>query len=425
VTILIIVAIVGLVFAATAAMRRPKPPQPPDPYAVLPEFRVIALGPSGSGKTVLLSSMFHELGFFSDQRAYYLTTNAPDMLLLNNLYREVSDPTRPWPRATGRSTVETKEYQFDCVGRDLQGRPHPVAQISYLDFAGALVEDDSDVDDESFAKVSKAIAKASALLVLIDGRRVRQLLDNDPEGDHYFRFTLPSTLGFAQSVSCPVHLVLTKWDLVQDFAALRGVDDETRLERVVDVLMEYPQLAGLVRMQHDGQTVRIIPVSSVGRSFVSIDTNGRVVKKPEGTIKPTNVVAPLAAVVPDFFQQVEITLDPKTHKALTSQPGGSRAFLSWLTSVTASPAGIALRGVLVSLIGIDLAGTVNTLFLDYLAREDTHQDEGRPGPRNEAEREIAEMRELRARVLRDFTSTVQRLEALYPSSLLRVATRQG
>jgi hypothetical protein len=79
----------------------------------------------------------------------------------------------------------------------------------------------------------------------------------------------------------------------------------------------------------------------------------------------------------------------------------------------------------VSFVGTDLAGTVSTLFLDYLAREDTKQDAGRPGPKNEAERQIAEMRELRARVLRDFTSTVQRMEALYPSSLLRVATRQG
>jgi hypothetical protein len=371
--------------------------------------------------------MFHELNFFSDRRSYYVDTNARDRLFLNNLYKEVSDTARPWPRATGRSTAETKEYRFDCVGLDRQGRQHTVAQISYLDFAGVLLEDDVDVNGDSFAMLSDAIKHASALLVLIDGRRVRQLLDNDPEGNNHFKFTLPPTLGFAQSVGCPVHMVLTKWDLIQSFPPLQAIDDPTRLERVVDALMEFPQVKGLVDMRGPGQTVRIIPVSSVGRGFVEIDDQGRVVKKPDATLRPTNIAAPVAAVVPDFFKRVEVTLGPQTREKLDEEVSGSQwsntgEFVSQLTSVIARPAWVVLRTVLTGFVGAELAESVYTWFIDYLSSENTE-----PGPdaADEPEPEIAEIRELRARVLRDFTKTVDHLEALYPSSLLKVATSQG
>lgn len=49
------------------------------------------------------------------------------------------------------------------------------------------------------------------------------------------------------------------------------------------------------------------------------DAEGRVVKRAEATLAPTNIEAPLAAVVPDFFQQVEAKLDVLTRRAVNAQ----------------------------------------------------------------------------------------------------------
>ncbi len=437
--IVVILVIAGLVVLALVHRRRRRAdpagtggadpgPAAPTFGAPVPSFRVVALGPSGSGKTVLLSSMFHELSFFASTRAYMVDTTPQDRLLLNNLYEEVSDTSRPWPRATGRSTEETREFAFRCVGRDADNRTHTIAQITYLDFAGALLEDAGHTASPSFAKVAAAVEEANALLVLLDGRRVRQLLDNADDGRRHFEHTLLSTLNFAQNAECPVHFVVTKWDLLQEFAPLSGLDDADRLAVVADALLHHQHIRGVIEAPGAGRVVRIIPVSSVGAGFVEIDGRGRVVKKAAATPHPTNIEAPLAAVVPDFFRQVEARLDAATRKSVNAELRGrmrlgAGEFASALATMVGRPAGALVRSTLGGLVGVDFGDSAYTLFLDWMGQGYARKGAEIRAFRNDAERQIAVVRAVRTGVLLDFSRTIDRLEYRYPRSLLSSAPR--
>lgn len=82
------------------------------------------------------------------------------------------------------------------------------------------------------------------------------------------------------------------------------------------------------------------------------------------------------------------------------------------------PAEVVLRGVLTGFVGADFGDGVYTLFLDFIGRDFEKKENEVRNFRSETERQIAVMREVRARVLQDFTRTVQRLEETYPQSLL-------
>lgn len=400
--------------------RRSAPPAPTF-NAPVPTFDVVAVGTSGSGKTVLLSSMFHELSYFTDARSYMLDVNPQDRLLLNNLYEEVSDPSRPWPRATARG--ETKDFQFRCVGRDREGRTHTVLQINYLDFAGVLLEDATHSASAAFDRLHKSIKTASALLVLVDGRRVRQLLAGEPGGREYLALTMQSVLGFAQQVDCPLHFVVTKWDLIQDFEPLRHIDESARLDRVVDALLQQPHINSLVHVHSARQIVRIIPVSAVGPGFTDIGRDGRVVKKSTGRLAPTNVETPLSAVVPDLFGQVEGSLDAQTRKAMTDHlhgrlHRGTGQFLAGFGAFLDGPAGSAVRAALHATIGPNPADAVFSLFLDFAARG-SRQTAAGGAASAKVEQEIVAVRAVRAKILDDFVRAIHYLEFRYPRSILK------
>lgn len=69
------------------------------------------------------------------------------------------------------------------------------------------------------------------------------------------------------------------------------------------------------------------------------------------------------------------------------------------------PAGVVLRGVLTGFVGADFGDGVYTLFLDFIGRDFEKKENEVRNFRSETERQIAVMREVRARVLQDFTRT--------------------
>jgi hypothetical protein len=422
--ILVAAAVALVIYLVTRSRRRaPAPVDPPaDPAeTAVPTFRVVALGTSGAGKTVLLASMFHELNHVTRTRSYELDTRIEDRMTLSGIHQQVSDSSRPWPSATGRSLAETREFVFDCVGRDDRGRRRSVARISYLDFAGVLLEDGAHTDSDAFRRLLGAVENASALLVLIDGRRVRQLLDNDPSARSYFTHTMGTMLALAQRSTCPMHFVITKWDLLQDMPVLRGLDDATRLDRVVDALTAHPQIAALVYAAGPGRIVRMIPVSSVGPAFVELDRSGRVVKRADGELQPTNVDVPLAAVVPDIFRQVEAELDTSARRSLQQGVAGlgsaARGLASRFGSLLSGPVGIAMQVAMGSYFG-PVGDGVSALFVDWAGRRQDADVIAASNYREQQDQQLALVRSVRARVLDDFTRAVHRIEDHYPTSLL-------
>jgi hypothetical protein len=403
-------------------------PEPPStvhtPITVpSPTFRVVALGGSGAGKTVFLSTMFHELNFRTSHRSYYLETAPEQAIALGNIYARLTDPAQPWPKAT--LVADSQEYVFDCVGRDPQGKRRKVLTLSFVDYAGGLLERHMDGASQAFHDLQRRIDEANALLVMIDGYRIGQLFENQPAARTYFLGTIRPMLEFAQRASCPIHFVLTKWDLVCEVSALRSLSEGERLDRVVAALMQFDFLKALIYVHSSGQIVRVIPVSSVGASFAEVDSNGFVVKRLHGTVAPTNVDVPLSVIVPDYFKQVRASLDTATRDAVEAAVR-SRLNLKpheWLgvaASVLAKPAGLVVRTAFKGTLGGDVGHEVSTLFLGWLAGPYGGKDSAVGAFRDQAEQEIASIEAVRSAVLEDFTRVVHRFEDNYPQSLLRV-----
>lgn len=399
-----ILGLVLVVVLVRRARRGTKDHSPPEP----PTFRIVALGTSGAGKTVFLSSLFHKLNYRAPGRSYHLEADPAQRIALANVYREVSSTTEPWP--SGTRVADMREFVFDCVASDAQSDRHAVLRMSCLDFAGELLH----VEQEGGTKLDELVERikgAHALLAMIDGRRVLQLLLGEPEGDEYVASTLRPMFGMMQSASCPLHLVLTKWDLVRDFGEPADADDAHRLGRVIDVLMAYDYLRALVKDHSRGQIVRLIPVSAVGPGFAELDAEGRVVKRRDGRVEPTNVEVPFCAVLPDLFRQVEGSLDAAARRTLRERLAhDSGALVAGVAQFLSGPA-LATFGLIAG--GALAYNPATQVLLDWLSRPGEGDARG--------ERQVAELHRLRRIVLDDFTRAVMRLEATLPNSQLSEA----
>src|SRR4051812_15370767 len=317
--VVIVIVIIGVVRAArgNGSSREESTPDCPDaPPTTAPEpptFKVVALGLSGSGKTVLLASMFHHLNYATSRRNYFLDAAPEQRLRLNTVYRTISDTDQGWPRGTRVS--ECTEYMFKCMAVDEDRKRHHVLTLSYLDYAGELLETAQEAGSGAFEQLTTHIGSAHALLGVLDGYRIRQLLRGEEAGRRHLEYDVRTMLGLLQGATAPIHLVISKWDLVRGFGEPEGADDQQRLQHVIDALMSFDHFRSLAYFRPE-QIVRLIPVSAVGPGFAEISGNGAVIKRPGATLQPRNVDVPLSAVVPDLFRQIERRLDDDAKKEI-------------------------------------------------------------------------------------------------------------
>ena len=384
-----------------------------------PTFRIVALGGSGSGKTVFLSSMFHELDHRGPRRRYCLDTNAEHRILLSEIYGTVSDTSKPFP--AGTRTGDRREFVFDCVvADDSDGARAPVLRVSYLDYAGEILERGQEGGGTALSDLVAQMQSADALLGVIDGYRVWQLLQNIPAGEIYFRNTLQPLFGFMANAACPIQFVLTKWDLVRGFGEPPDATDEDRLDRVIAALMQFDHFSSLVHDHSRHQVVRLIPVSAVGRGFAQI-VDGTVNKTQGANLRPWNVDAPFSAVLPDLFKQVEATLDSAPLKALREE--GRKAFrarrLDAFAAALGGPAALAAQKLLAGVYGVPFSRRVISAYMQWMAAPLEDIDNALKETDDAAKQSLAQLQRLRSLVMEDFERTVQRLEATLPQSELR------
>jgi hypothetical protein len=293
-----------------------QPHLPLDPPAQdVPTFRIVALGLAGSGKTVFLSSLFHELHHPVSTRPYFLTTDMKRRDILSSLYGEVvAPPPRPWP--PGTRVAEVDEFTMDGVYCHPAGRRQTVMRIEYLDYDGDLLAPGGWAYRQH-PELEVKVKRAHALLGILDGSRVRDLLMRRPGADNYFESELDSMIGVLNEASCPVHLLITKWDVVRDYGEHPRASDDERLRDVGDALMRHPHFAALPNAR-TGPPVRLIPVSAVGSRFAQLDPAGNSQKRVGGVVDPENLDVPLCAVLPDLFERVQRVLDEPERRRLLS-----------------------------------------------------------------------------------------------------------
>jgi GTPase SAR1 family protein len=381
---------------------------------VPPTFRLVALGPSGCGKSVFLSTLFHELNFPVPGRAYHLEADLEQLTALSSLYDQVCDTSLPWPRATRRN--DTREYVFDCVASENDGSTHPIMRVTCLDYSGELVENDDAQIGEAQRDLQSRVASAHALMGMLDGRRVRQLLRGEPDGARYFETTLRPMFSVLQRARCPIHLVLTKWDLVRDYGEGIGTSDSARLARVIDALLQFGHINALVRSREGRQIVRLIPVSSIGPAFADLNSAGHVVKRRDGKLEPTNVDVPLCAVLPDLFEQLQQAQKDASRRDIDREArrrlrNDTAAWFASMGIVMRRPTQLALRWLVP--IG-PLGGELAALF-DSWASTSGRQIIDSHASRTDRAVELMSLRHL---VINDFRSGVDRLEHTFPNSRL-------
>jgi hypothetical protein len=346
---------------------------------------------------------------------YFLETDAAHRVYLSRMFEEVSDTGEPWPRGTRAG--ESRELAFDCVSYR-EGVKHRIFRISYLDYAGELLETEPEAGATALGDLEQRIQGAQGLLGMLDGHRVLQYLRNDPAGRRYFRSSLQPMLGMMAGATCPIHFALTKWDLVRGFGEPADADDAARLALVSEALMDNAQIRALVDAHSYGsRVVRLFPVSAVGPDFALVDSDGHVVKRQDGQVRPSRVELPLSAVLPDLFSHVDSCLGPRLQDVVTTTARARTGLASAdaeraLVRFQMTSDGSALRRVLVEALGPH-GDVLVSMFLDWKAR--ALGGSGGSG-------DPTTLAGARSAVIAEFQETLARVEADLPTSLLS-ATR--
>jgi GTPase SAR1 family protein len=251
-------------------------------------YKVIMLGSSGAGKTVFLASMHKKLSIQGEEGFFIEVQDPVRRQVLESIYAEVATGDK-WPMPTDASDQSQSGYEwtFRCCVRIEDRSIHPACQFTYLDYAGGKLTD-ANVAGEDLVSEAKT---ADAVLGLLDGRKIYSFMkNNDDEFRNLFLHKdIPSIARIMQYCEAPVHFVISKWDLLEG---------KYTLGQICDRLLEILEFKNLIS-QLTGNTVRLIPVSSVGANFATLLPNGKMQKHSGAIPRPFYVEVPLACVLPD------------------------------------------------------------------------------------------------------------------------------
>jgi hypothetical protein len=253
-------------------------------------FDVVTLGAPGAGTTSFLAAMFGQLKAGPPGNGPFLDISLAQARMLHSM---VADPVAGWPQAAPPDPVPA--WEFTCCIR-AAGRVFEIFRINYLDFAGVRLRQALFGNTAVGHRFQQKIVSAHALLGVLDGLALRYLLDDDPRGE---RLDGPGMKTIFQIMRThagrrPVHLVVSKWDLLADAYELGDVRAK---------LMEFGDFAALARSGAPGRPaplVRLIPVGALGSGFARLDAAG-IVRKRAGVSSPVNAEIPLVALPIDFY----------------------------------------------------------------------------------------------------------------------------
>jgi hypothetical protein len=268
-------------------------------------INVHALGPSGSGKTVFMAAMYRQLRIRRENTDFYLSTDNATAVHMNSVYNAVANPQEEWPS----STRVPSEWDFGLTVSTPDG-DFEALKMKYLDYPGATLTAPRAAADEKFQKVIEQLKSAHALLVLLDGAGVLACLRGQPQGRRFLDFELSRSLEIVQQNRCPVHFVVTKWDLLESAHTLREVRD---------LMLGDETFRDLIRARQEipAGPMRLIPVSSVGSGFAAMQPDGQMQKLGQPA-RPDKVHLPFCSVLPDVISHLYAELQ-STEQGLLSR----------------------------------------------------------------------------------------------------------
>ena len=381
------------------------PPVAPDGDPV-PTFRVVALGLKGAGKTVFLASLFHALRAPDEHRSWFLDGDLRQDQKLEDIYGHVEDTGangHPGHRS-GKRASSCSIARYVTIVTPIRCFASAIWTMREICWNQAT-RSTRRLTTSSGGPWRRMRCSSSSMA------GVAAVLNDPPAGhDDYFERRLSPLVGLAGRATCPVQLLVTKWDLVR--AADPGGRDKARLERVNDRLADCRITDATFHGQGPIQNkVRRIPVSAVGSGFADLHDDGRTEKRHNAKLNPMNVEVPLCAVLPDLLKRVERSLDSQPHvrtaidEELRRRP--LRNFALIVQSVLTSQAGQALRTSLGTVVGDDVV----KLFVETLVRAKANSEQSPPASREPDPAHLTDVARLRATVVQEMERAVLRFEA--------------
>lgn len=261
------------------------------------DYKIIVIGASGSGKTVFLASLFKKLSMQGNLGFSLSVENTDEKKVLNKIYEELSKGNS-WPLGTRN----IREWKFNCCVKDSKLSPIQACTFTYIDYAGGLITDLSEPDDDNqfdsdYSQFESSIESADAVLVLIDGQKLLSLMKNKESSSHEIsKFIQGDMRNIMQLVDkctkhTPVNFIISKWDLLENNYPLEQVKNHL-LEKVT----EFRDVVG--NRKKAGCPVRLIPISSVGQDFAILE-NGQMKRIPGKIPQPQNLESTLAFALTD------------------------------------------------------------------------------------------------------------------------------
>jgi GTPase SAR1 family protein len=188
-------------------------------------YEVLVLGTRGAGKTTFLAAFYKQLSTPNVDRNNFWVELRDDRQrkFLVNTYHQLTNPNADWP--PGSANVNEYEFRF-CHPMD--GRALPLFRFRYLDYPGGYLTDD--VDGADSFDIAQITQKAHSILVLIDGQKVLQNIEELPIRGSSLDKDLDILIPMLnRCVHLPVHFVVTKWDVLETRRyTLARVRDELR-----------------------------------------------------------------------------------------------------------------------------------------------------------------------------------------------------
>ncbi|MUG94132.1 hypothetical protein F7734_17750 [Scytonema sp. UIC 10036] len=281
-------------------------------------YKIITLGASGSGKTVFLASMFKALSTQGEHSFYLEVEDREKRKKLNEIYSKIITKDESWPKGTKYS--EVSEWTYICRVKTPTRNDYPACQFTYFDYAGGRVTDINEEDTE----FKNLVKQADTILGLLDGQKILAWMngDNRLAINSFDNQELLCILNWMQSCTVPIHFVISKWDLLQDKYSLKQIRDR---------LFSIPKFEQVVQSRNKaGSPIRLIPVSSVGSGFATLQPDGSMRKISGAAFQPFQVEVPLACVLPDGLKAKLVELAQQKKQLETQQIGKTNIFSNFL-----------------------------------------------------------------------------------------------
>jgi Double-GTPase 1 len=369
----------------------PIAPVPSDPCDRV--VRIMMLGFSTSGKSTFLAGMWHYFAY-GDGDGIQFATDEHSARYLNSCCRELLRGKLP------SQTLNTREWSFTVRARGLSSNLTDAFRLVYVDYDGKQLgrlfedpDDDSAPAEGADSRVRQVIDEYDVIMGMLDGARIAEIMRDAPDPEYAVWLEQLFFLIAGQNDK-PVHLVLTKYDLLDGRYTLGEIVEKLRGRYgPFDQFCSFPSIG----------RKRLIPVAALGTNgFVQAEADGSMRINTAMKWDSRSVERPLVCALPDVLEtelakvgRVAPGYRPTAQSRMLHWDNYSQA-LAWAVSIFAVDASIA-KGP------IDLSANATAAALIHLTKLLAQHESRIPGSR------LSRWRPRRATAISDVAAALEHI----------------